>query len=166
MAAATAGKPKEPSPGQTSKNSPYTLTPADSLGTPGQASTASGSQRSSADEPRAPATTPDPKRPVSFDFGQGPPRGPRDSMDAGSDLAPGSELPSPMGSRPTSMDYGAAATAPPPSLAGRQHPSGTPCGLPACQQLLWSCSSAFHGQLAVQCVHSAFACSCVLARVR
>lgn len=127
MAAATAGKPKEPSLGQTSKNSPYTLTPADSLGTPGQVSTASGSQRSSADELRAPATTPDPKRPVSFDFGQGPPRGPRDSMEAGSDLAPGSELPSPMGSRPTSMDYGAAGTAPPPSLAGRQHPSGMPC---------------------------------------
>lgn len=101
-------------------NTPNTLTPAESLHTPGMSS--NGSRSSSHDEPRTPASTPDPARPVSFDFGQGPPRGPRQSVDIGSDLTPGSELNSPTASRPTSMDYGPSA--PPPSLAGRQHPSG------------------------------------------
>jgi hypothetical protein len=102
-------------------NTPNTMTPQESATvTPGMSSR--GSRASSTDEPRAPASTPDPARPVSFDFGQGPPRGPRASMDAGSDLAPGSELNSPVQSRPTSLDYG--PNAPPPSLAGRQHPSG------------------------------------------
>ena len=103
-------------------NTPNTLTPADSAThTPGMSSSAS--RNSSMDDPRAPATTPDPAaRPVSFDFGQGPPRGPRQSMDVGSDLGPGSQLNSPIQSRAASMDYG--PNAPPPSLAGRQHPSG------------------------------------------
>ena len=61
-------------------------------------------------------------RTVSFDIGHGPLRGPRQSMDTGADLAPGSELPSPVASRPASMDN--RPTAPPPSLAGRRTASG------------------------------------------
>ena len=72
--------------------------------------------------PRSAAPAPTPGRTVSFDIGHGPPRGPRQSMDVGADLAPGSELPSPVASRPTSMDTRPAA--PPPSLAGRRNASG------------------------------------------
>ena len=72
--------------------------------------------------PRPAAPAPTPGRTVSFDIGHGPPRGPRQSMDTGADLAPGSELPSPVASRPTSMDNRPAA--PPPSLAGRRNVSG------------------------------------------
>ena len=128
MAAATAGKPKKPSPGQTSKNSPYTLTPADSLGTPGQASTASGSQRSSADEPRAPCNHAGPQAPPSaLTLAKAPRAAPATPWTPAPTWPQAASSPLPWALAPTSMDYGAAATAPPPSLAGRQHPSGMPC---------------------------------------
>ena len=130
-------------------NTPNTMTPPDSAGhTPGMSS--SGSRNSSMDDPRTPATTPDPARPVSFDFGQGPPRGPRQSVDVGSDLSPGSELNSPIQSRAASMDYG--PNAPPPSLAGRQHPSGEAF---LCSSLRLRC----HLQLSFAAAHDFLLCS-------
>lgn len=92
----------------TANVTPMNVTPA--THTPGD------SMRSSLDTPPLgtplPGTPSGDARPVSFDFGQGPPRGPRGSLEMGSDL--GSEL----GSRPGSLDYGRRA--PPPSLAGHQ----------------------------------------------
>ena len=113
---------KEPTSAEASAaKAPETLSPASSQTIHGLTPVAP-SRPAFPGTPRSAAPTPAQGRAVSFDIGHGPQRGPRQSMDIGADLAPGSELTSPAASRPTSMDSRPAA--PPPSLAGRRNASG------------------------------------------